>query len=574
MNNTAFRFIPAFATVTMAIGCLVIVLSTLYVLVVSHWHGPFRDMWEIYPFLEKIIQDSWSLDDLWESYGYAHRLFIPRLLFIADYQFADASNHLLIAISLLCQTGICIMFARILFAQDSLAVWQRWCLFLLVMSFQFSGTLLFNFMHTFDVQWFLCCFFVTAALYLLTLQTSAQNAVMLAISGMLILLACLCNFSAMAIWPVWMFFVCIRPASAMYRWTLLALAVIFIAMYATGVRSASPDALGSVNILVAATYFLFQFPLLYLGNPVSNPDYLPFGGWVVVLVSIPLLLLVRFGWMFTKKTKRNYSQGVLFLAALLLFCFGVAVMTGLGRGYDPGHVYASRYQNIVMLFWSAAIPFVFIETQSLVPVTRSVLRMSGILFISGLMACQWQSWNENLLLGRNVSRSHLALMMGYSDDVPMIFATVSRSMIYVPGYNLEKERLLHEQARKGIYAGKMAQDWLNGVQALEISSPCNGVEWKLIDRKTPYTNFVEFQVTGDLANYDYALLVSEGGRMVALAKPENEIGLLKSIERSLKFSPVSLRGYSRIMSAQNLSLVMVSSRDRCSSSFKPQGVPL
>lgn len=572
MNKLLARSFPALFTGLLGGVCLAVVCITLYVLSVSHWHGPFRDMWEIYPFLEKVIQHSWGWDDLWESYGYAHRLFIPRLLFVADYQFADASNHLLIGVSLLCQAGIIALFARILFVQYSIPLWQRGCLLLLVIICQLSGTLLFNLMHTFDVQWFLCCFLVTAAFYILTVKTPAQGVIWLAVSGVFIVLACLCNFSAMAAWPVWMCVVYFRMASLVQRGIFFLAALVFMAIYATGIRSVGLDVIAYGNIPLTITYFLLQFPLLYLANPLSDPDYLPFGIWAIVLVIIPLLLLLRFGWDFFKANKNRLDQSALFLPALMLFGFGVAVMTGLGRGYDPGHVQASRYQNIVMLFWSAAIPFVFLAAQSLSPVARLFLRASGILFITGLITCQWQSWNENLLLGRNVSRSHLALMMGYSDDVPMISATVSRSMIYVPGYNLEKERQLHEQSRKGIYDGSMAQDWLNGAHVSEISVLCKGVEWKLVDRKTPYTSFVEFQVTGDVAAYDYALLVDESGRVVALAEPERAMDLKQVMRRLLKLSPVSLRGFSRTPHAENLSLVMISPHhNRCSKPFISKG---
>lgn len=563
MNKRFAPVFPALVTALLALTCLTITLITLYVLWVSHWHGPFRDMWEIYSFLEKIVQHTWSWNDLWESYGYAHRLLIPRLLFVADYTFADASNHLLITVALLCQIGICIVFARVLFAQSALLLWQRWSLFLLVASFQFSGTLLFNLMHTFDVQWFLCCFFVTTSFYLMTVEDFGKHSVWLAGSGILIVLACLSNFSAMAAWPVWMLFVFFRSDSIVRRSVPILVAMLFIAVYAVGIRSAGADAFASVNLLVRAVYFLVLFPLMYLGNPVSDPDYLPFGAWAMILVVAPLILLVHFGWKYLKERIKTFDQGTFFLVALVLFCFGVAVMTGLGRGYDPSHVYASRYQNIVMLFWSAAVPLIFIQTKKMPLMPGLLFRASAVFIVLGFITCQWQAWNENLLLGRNVSRSHLALMMGYSEDVPMISATVSRSMIYVPGYNLEKERLLHEQARKGVYGGAMGEAWLNGLRLSELSMRCENVEWNITDRLTPYTRFVEFTVTGEVKPYDYALLVDEAGSVVALAEPETEVNLKRIIQSKLKNSPVLLRGYSQRTNTQNLFLVMLSPGNSC-----------
>jgi hypothetical protein len=563
MNGVMSRSLMFLWVILLAAGGFAVTLTTFHVLLVSHWEGPFRDMWEIYPFLVKISQNSWEWSDLWESYGYAHRLVIPRLFFIADYQFSDANNHLLITLSLLCQLGIVGLFGRALFAQSSLSLWERWCLFLVIIIFQFSGTLLFNFMHTFDVQWFLCCFFVATALFLLALKTSGRDVIFLVISGMFIALGCLSNFSAMAAWPVWMFFVFYRAISKWYRWALLSLSIAFIAVYATGIKSSTIDAVGAVNILAASTYIFLKFPLLYLGNPVSDPDYLPFGNWAAILVAIPLLLLLRFVWNLFKTPSTEWNGACLFFASLMVFCFGVAVMTGLGRGYDPSHVYASRYQNVVMLYWSAAIPFLFMETNRMAITAKALWRVGGLLFLAGLIACQVKSWSENLLLGRNVSRSHLALMMGYSDNVPMIFATVSRSMIYVPGYNLEKERMLHQESRKGIYTGDMSRDWLEGIQLSGVSTACEGVEWSINERVTPYTNFVEFLVTGDVQSYDYALLIDETGSVVALAKHDKEIDLIKSFTRIVKDSGIVLRGYSKVRNYSGLSLVMVSAEGRC-----------
>src|SRR5690606_24680754 len=294
MHRVLKHFLPLLLTAVLGVGSLLVSAVTLYVLCVSHWHGPFRDMWEIYPFLEKIIQHSWGWRDLWESYGYAHRLFIPRLLFIADYQFANATNHFLIAISLLCQLGIVTLFAKRLFAKYLLSFWQAGCLFFLVIIFQFSGTLLFNFLHTFDVQWFLCCFFVSAAFYMLTADHSIRHEYLLAISGILIVLACLNNVSAMAAWPVWGIFLYARISSMASRWILLLSAGVFIIAYGADVKASATSFFFTENIISVIVYFLLKFPLLYLANPVSNPDYLSLGMWGMVLVAIPVLLLTRF----------------------------------------------------------------------------------------------------------------------------------------------------------------------------------------------------------------------------------------------------------------------------------------
>ena len=513
------------ALALLAMGCAASVLCvTLAVLGAAHWHGPFRDMWEIYPFLQKIAEGSWGVVDLWESYGHSHRLFIPKLLYIADYHFAAASNHLLIAVSLLCQVGICCLFGRMLYSIQGMALAHKHLLLAFVVTSQFSATLLFNFMHTFDVQWFLTCFFVTLAVFCLWADAASRWPSAL-LAMLCILMACLCSFSAMAAWPLWLLFLWQRQQGSLVPWCkrygwMLLLASAFIGLYAMDMRAEGARLLGQGNTWHSLFYLFIQFPLLYLANPVSDPDYFAWGPWGALLL-VPALgaVLWNVRYFFYRSALSPLQNLQVALAALALFGVGVAVMTGLGRGYDPDHVRASRYQNVVLLFWAAAFCLLWLQVATMSVWKQLAWRAYGLLLLLALLACQLKSWQDNLLLGRNVSRAHLALMMGYADDVPMIAATVSRSMIYVPGYQLEKERALFEGARKGIYAGSPAREWLAGIAPENPAAPlCQGLSWQLRERVTPYTRYVEWTVEGSFAPGQRAFLLERSGRVAAIAQ--------------------------------------------------------
>lgn len=148
----------------------------------------------------------------------------------------------------------------------------------------------------------------------------------------------------------------------------------------------------------------------------------------------------------------------------------------------------------------------------------------------GYLANQVIFWNENLKLGHQVNKAHLALMMGFSSNVPMIAPTVSRSMIYVPGYNLEKERDLHEKIRKGIYSGVLAQYWLQIKDSSEITSQCSNVDWHISLRTGQYTSYTSLSITTPSSGYIAGLMHNVNGRPIAAAVLEKPVTVYEMLK--------------------------------------------
>jgi hypothetical protein len=563
MTNKLQRSIFTLAS-AMLVLCAFVVFSTLYTLGIAHWHGPFRDMWEIYPFLEKIITGTWTLRDLLESYGYSHRLFIPKLLFVADHQLFNATNHLLIIVSIICQILICILVSLLLWRDSSISLLEKYVLTSILICLQFSGTLLFNFMHTFDVQWFLCCFLVVAAFYQLSylssdaqMMTDTLGTWYLLTSGLLIAAACLSNFSGMAAWPIWLLLVFSRPKNLKLKISLAIMSILFIGFYASGIRSGNIPHDNIVGLLESFAYFFVTFPLLYLSNPLSDTDLFPFGYFSALLVIPALYILVKFWINFLiNRSVQAKNRFAFLLACIALFGYGVAVITAIGRGYDPGHVHAMRYQNIVMLFWSAAILLAVLGSCRYAMRSKYLLRLPFIIVFFGLMWCQHLSWNQNIWLGYQVNRAHLALMMGYANDVPMIAPTVSRSMIYVPGYNLERERALYEKARTGIYQGELAGVWLNGIRTTTISQACQKLSWSLSPYEGAYSQYTRFTVSGATAGFSQAYLVDASGKILAIAIPETGDNLVNALRISLGLYNPAFKGFAATYTGRPYGLVM------------------
>ncbi len=464
---------------------LLTVFCTMTVLIKAHWYGPFRDMWEIYPFLVRIVDGTWTWSELWQLYGGSHRLFIPKLLFIADYYFVDANNHLLITVSVLCQVIICFLFARLIFASDGLQRTTQWILLLCVVSLQFSATLLFNFMHTFDVQWFTCCVSVALAFYLLAINEKPGPEHFF-ISGLCIVVASLSNFSGVVAWAIWAVLLWFALPDIKQRIGLSVLALIFLAAYAEGMMSAGMAVEGVGQWLRYLFYLVVYFPGYYLSNPLSSPDFYGQGVIGCLMVGLVLLLLIHFWWQHL--LQKNPASGLLkFAAMLVLFAYGVAFATGLGRGYDPSHVHAMRYQNIVVLFWSGALMLLLLNNFIRLRLLRGATVLIAVTALAGFWGAQPGSLDENLRLGRNVQLAHVALVMGFTHVIEAINATVSRSQIYVPDYNLERERELHKRAIAGAFARPYGQYFTGALEenAGEVEK-CPQARVKLNDDDTRY----------------------------------------------------------------------------------------
>jgi hypothetical protein len=176
-------------------------VASIYTLSVSLWRGPWRDMWEVMPFLEKALTGEAGWQDYWEQYGLSHRPLISKGLWVADLKWFAGSNHLLLAVSLFAQTIIFGVVYAFLRRDDSFVSWQRntvlWCCVFCILSI----TQVFNFLHTFDVQWFLVTSSCMLSLACLLLPKNKTN-VYLVSGWLLVFFASLNNFSGLVMWPV------------------------------------------------------------------------------------------------------------------------------------------------------------------------------------------------------------------------------------------------------------------------------------------------------------------------------------------------------------------------------------
>ena len=83
--------------------CSYFTIFFLYSVFANYWPGPFVDYWIDIPNVEKFFNGQLAFHDLISAHANVHRLFIPRLLFVADYHFFSGSNALLVWVSIVCK---------------------------------------------------------------------------------------------------------------------------------------------------------------------------------------------------------------------------------------------------------------------------------------------------------------------------------------------------------------------------------------------------------------------------------------------------------------------------------------
>lgn len=421
----------------------IIVLNTLYTIYLNYWYGPFRDMWEVFPFLVDAVESRWNWQDLWVLYGMAHRLVVPKLLYIADYQWFDGSNHLLIAISLLCQVLISLLLVSALLKRGQ--TFYRWSGAAILICLQFSCTLMFNFLHTFDVQWFTCCLFLVLCFYCLLAAQRHTGPVALC-SLAFGILAATSNFAGMAFWPVWVVLLFKGEFSWRARVLALLVSLFFIFFYVQGMSGVSASATDEPFFhLLLAGFSLFLFPLLFMASPLS--ESYPVAG---ALFSLPaLLILAIFWWMYLLRGRKFYWSTI-FFAAVALACYGISVEIALGRWYGPEHYHASRYQNIVVLFWSGIFGLLcsLVREQSASAVApgriaarifRLIPGYIALIFVSVFVLYQYPATTKAYAMGTNVRLAHVAFTLGHADKVSLIMATKSRHWGGIEWHHFNRE---------------------------------------------------------------------------------------------------------------------------------------
>ena len=359
--NLAHRASGAAAVAVFSVGFFAVVLE-LVMLVRLWWNTyhplPWHDEWNTILFLFHAQSTPFDLGQ-WVAPHNEHRLFVPRLVFAADYWWFGGLNIFTFAASafLLASTAA-------IFAMQAWMIPTKWTLKLGVMvslvATLFNGQQSSNFLWSFQVQWFATHFFVAASTAAVTFaardfnQRRAQRVwLWLAIAALFALAA---NFSTASGNFAWIAIIVAATflRSSLPPYTALILggcALASIVIYASGLALSGIGS-NSLGLIASSPNAAALFLISFFGGPFAPMGKLAaIGGGALFLCSI-VFLSVRIG-------RRNPGALIgleAFSFAILAFVFASGVATTVGRvGLGLDAALESRFGSVCGIGWAALL---------------------------------------------------------------------------------------------------------------------------------------------------------------------------------------------------------------------------
>lgn len=282
---------------------------------------PWFDEWDLSPTLIAARTGTLTFGDLWQLYN-SHRILIPRLFFIAltGSGFWHPIRSMWASVAVAAAT----FFLLSKLIRDMVADERRRNALLFFASVVvFSLNQHENWYWGFQLSWYLCNFFVIAAIA--AALKWRQSAAGISAAAFLVVCACLCAAHEFAGWVA--ILPCLKNRRQILLWSFLAL--IAAAVYVGGQHlvPARENSLWSLLSIV-------PFAMVVLGSPLARVTALAMPAGTVLSGIVAVL------------TVRARRAGVEFRAplAIALYSFAFALLCGFGRGmlgFNQG--IASRY---------------------------------------------------------------------------------------------------------------------------------------------------------------------------------------------------------------------------------------
>lgn len=335
--------------------CLYFLTSFLFTLLSNYFPGPFYDYWVDISKVERFYNDPTSLGlrELLSAHNEAHRIFIPRLLFIMDYVIADGSNVFLISISLLCKFAILVLFNINLSNQNfQNKIWLNGIFFAGI----FSLGNISNIIMTSNVQWDLMLIFSFLALHYY--QDAGKNNIKLTLSCLFLITSFLSHGASLVIPMVFFIHAMVIHNRKLFISSVLLFLIIMLLHFTilpgwTGERATMGDGskLHLASLLLSLISFI-NFVLHFLYAPVRH-----LGAAGLYFSAVYLLLFVTVLLQYRKQPKQNnfFSLLSLFLALTILIITAGRVIT------TPKFYWASQYEPITIMFLVSVSAAIFIN---------------------------------------------------------------------------------------------------------------------------------------------------------------------------------------------------------------------
>ena len=107
-------------TVHRAITLLALLVCAYYLgffllqVFINYWPGPIHDYWFEIPKIEDYYQHALSWHELITAHANAHRLVIPRLVFILDYVWFHGTNTFIVFVAIACKFTVWLVLNHVI----------------------------------------------------------------------------------------------------------------------------------------------------------------------------------------------------------------------------------------------------------------------------------------------------------------------------------------------------------------------------------------------------------------------------------------------------------------------------
>ncbi len=325
-------------------------IFSFYLTATLRWDGPFRDLWEFVPFIQRQLDGEWSWSYLLDAYGGAHRIFLPKLLFYLDYHWLDGRNALTTAVALLCQCGYLYLLWQVLRQQRSLDNSIRLLLMAGFVLALFSTTQVTNFLYAMDVQWHMSNLLGLATLVLLTRGATPMAVIACGIA------AALCNFTGLMALPVAALWWLTQPYCWRRKLLLFCSCLLLCLLYMDRSKTAQQFIISALHtadnfswrmaIITNTASDMFSYTLRYLASPLSRQW--PTAGYVLSFCALMLL-----GAYWRKLSRRELSVWQQLCLCIATYIALSAINTSFGRILYINSATTERYQTLVLPFLPA-----------------------------------------------------------------------------------------------------------------------------------------------------------------------------------------------------------------------------
>jgi hypothetical protein len=393
-----------------SLSCLYFLISFLFYTLTSYWPGPFHDYWFEVPKIQDYFAHHLSWHELVTAHANAHRLVIPRLVFIGDYILFKGGNQLIVIVSILCKLSM-LALLNLIIKNENFNI--RLLLNALIFATVFNAINIPNILNSSNVQWDLMALFSCLALYFYCNAYIMQRTQKILFYFLAYLFFVCAFFSQGGSLPVIFVFVLIAILNRSWLGAITSILFIGFLFYLMEyVLPVNDEAAPGMMNAIAMFIFKPQYVSLYVLRLMSATVY-TFNQYAFVFSAWFVFLLLS-GLYFYKKTAHLANNALLYIA-----CFSLIMMiliAGFRVDFGPGSWISNRYHPNVMLF--------------ILTIHMNAFLLAGILYKNALCVL-----GRSLLLASCIINFGLPQYYQYNtagDLANIVFETQTSGLYYGP----------------------------------------------------------------------------------------------------------------------------------------------